>query len=125
MMRPPPTLSRNVNPARARIAAILGTAALLFLLAACAATPKARYTQARSALTSAQEVTLAAHDAGELTDQQMLAIDPYFTAAQRALAVAFTMLPAGGPTFDQMLAIAADQLTLIVRAETGQPPPVQ
>lgn len=83
-----------------RIAILL---TLLLCLAGCAVTPTARWAQARDALTTGQNVTLQLHDAGVVSDEELVAADQGVQAARRALSIAESQLPDGGQTFEQWM----------------------
>jgi hypothetical protein len=86
---------------------LLVVAAIVLLsLPGCAATPTQRWAQARETLTATQDTTLTLYDAGLVTKDQLIAMDPYVRSVRVALAVAETDLPDGGNGFDSQLEAA-------------------
>lgn len=85
-----------------RSTAAIAAIACLFL-AACASNPTARWAQARDGLTTSQDVMLILHDAGEISDEQLVReIDPAVQVARAALSKAEEALPDGPGVLDYL-----------------------
>ena len=95
---------------------------LLTLLAACSATPTQRWAEARIALTAAQDTIVDLYEANLISDAEMASTEPVIKPARRALEVAESKLPEGGPTFEQLLDMAraaVEELQRITARELG------
>lgn len=85
-----------------RVTATVAAIACL-MLAACATSPEARWAQARDGLTTTQDVVLILHDAGEISDEQLVReIDPAVQVARAALQKAEESLPDGPGVMDYL-----------------------
>lgn len=100
-------LHRRIHAACYLIALLAVLAAILTApgcqLFSPTASAEAKWAQARDALTTAQRTTLTRHQAGELSDATLQAIDPYVQQARAILDLAEAQLPEGGPSFDDLI----------------------
>ena len=58
---------------------------LILLLAGCASSPSRQWAQANESFIAAQDLIGIAHDAGILSDEDLVATEPYVMAARAAL----------------------------------------
>lgn len=87
------------------IAICLGCMFVLFNIVGCTTNPTNRYAQARVTLTTTQDSVMIAHQAGIITDDQMLQADPLIQATRAALIKAEMYLPDGGQQFNNYMGI--------------------
>lgn len=73
---------------------------LVMLLGGCAATPTARWAQARDSLSLAERAVLRQHEAGTISDDDLIALDDFVQGARRSLKNAEKLLPQGNGQFD-------------------------
>jgi len=77
---------------------------LVFAMVGCASTPADRWFQERSALTTATSLISQAHEAGVISDADLVEkVDPSIKAARRYLDLAFDRLPDGGDEFESFM----------------------
>lgn len=91
-------------------------AACLLCLAGCR-TPTQEWAAARETLTAAQDGVLELHAGGIISDKELVQIDVAAQTARRALAVAETRLPDGGPEFEDWMNVAQEALQRLVQLE--------
>jgi hypothetical protein len=80
-------------------------------------TPTRDWAAARETLTAAQNGVLELHAGGVIGDAELVRIDIAVQTARRALAVAETRLPEGGPEFEDWMEVAREALEALVRIE--------
>ena len=73
--------------------------AVMLTVSACAKSPKLQYVQARAALTETEWQLVRAAEAGQISSDEVLVIDPAVQAARAALADAEGRIAEGGPAF--------------------------
>jgi hypothetical protein len=95
--------------------------ASVVIFSGCAATPTARWVQAREALTATQNVILIARRAGRIPDKRIVELDYAVMAARAALDAAGNDLPKGGANFDRYMAIALEVIERLSRIENSEP----
>ena len=105
----------------------LTIAFLLLLLAltvsgcnATSGTATQRWAVARESLTRSQNVVLAAHKAGHVSDAQLVDADRLVQAARRALARAEAELPEGDGEFSNLIELVADVAQALLAADAAQ-----
>lgn len=94
---------------------------LVVILGGCASSPQARWAQQREALTSVQDAVSDLHEAGLLSDDELLAVHPSLVAARTALAEAEAHIGDASPPFDDALMRAREAIAT-VRRHLQHPP---
>jgi hypothetical protein len=92
----------------------------VMFLAGCAATPSKQWAQGREALTTTQNVLLQQAAAGNLSGEDLIAIDPLIQSARTALDVAETQLPEGGKSFESYMQIVESILTKLLEIQAKE-----
>lgn len=99
------------------LAALL--AAGLLLAGGCAAkSPAARWASARDALTRVQETVLLQHRIGNVSDEDLIALDQIVRGVRASLDRAAGELPSGGPAFETYLNLAERVLDELIESQS-------
>lgn len=110
------------SPPAGTLALLLSLGVLCLGLGGCAATPTARWAQARSALTAAEQVLIQQAKAGNISPQHVVAADVLVKGARQALTLAEARLPDGGPQFDDYLRVIDSVLASVAQLQQQEAP---